>query len=582
MKTRTMKTTSGLCFGLSLFACLAITTGGVEASPAKPERWGQRPQQQYLANSTSSWMARTTAPPSGTSLHVMEFDYMVDSEASWDYLKVWQNGVLLWSTSGARAGHQKLTLSSSSSTVKFEYVKDGSISIGRDTAMVDNVRFSADGVRYEWANFNGWAGAVPTGWTAGGTGLGASGFSTAIPLAKRSVARAAAQYHVNSSSSWMSRTVTFASATGSSVSFDYLVDSEQGFDFLKVWDGATLAFSASGIGKAGRAVIPITTAGSHTLKFEYVKDGSVHAGRDTARIANVEMRSGNQAFEIHDFAGLTLDAAPSGWTAGGTTAGNGMFVAKTTPHDSYVPRQTFLMDPTVDGWLGKAEYLNNPTIIGLRNDGSPTASTGQLLLAQSTTTNKLFIAAMLQATDVATGNENGTVTLYFDNDRGATLADLGCAGNVHSPSSLDRRITFNYSSAPGAEVATISSVSQVKGNCTGGYTALGADPSWPMVISVREPEGKGTLVLEMSVTIPANSPIYAENLLGFGFKRQSSGGTRIERFPYRDDAMLLPVDNDVYSLETIRLSSVPASGPAASENGWDGCCMSVEDSSASW
>ena len=78
MKTRTMKTTSGLCFGLSLFACLAITTGGVEASPAKPERWGQRPQQQYLANSTSSWMARTTAPPSGTSLHVMEFDYMVE------------------------------------------------------------------------------------------------------------------------------------------------------------------------------------------------------------------------------------------------------------------------------------------------------------------------------------------------------------------------------------------------------------------------------------------------------------------------------------------------------------------------
>lgn len=343
---------------------------------------------------------------------------MVDSEASWDYLKVWQNGVLLWSASGARAGHQKLTLSSStpssSSTSRTHFHQHRP-----DTAMVHNVRFSADGVATEWANFNGWAGAVPTGWTAGGTGLGASGFSTAIPLAKRSVARAAAQYHVNSSSSWMSRTVTFASATGSSVSFDYLVDSEQGFDFLKVWDGATLAFSASGIGKAGRAVIPITTAGSHTLKFEYVKDGSVHAGRDTARIANVEMRSGNQAFEIHDFAGLTLDAAPSGWTAGGTTAGNGMFVAKTTPHDSYVPRQTFLMDPTVDGWLGKAEYLNNPTIIGLRNDGSPTASTGQLLLAQSTTTNKLFIAAMLQATDVATGNENGTVTLFVPTTTGA-------------------------------------------------------------------------------------------------------------------------------------------------------------------
>lgn len=556
--------------GLSVLGGLAALAGAAHATPAKPERWSQRPQAQYLTNSTSSWMQRVTAPPAGTALHTMEFDYMVDSEPGFDFLKVWQNGVLLWSASGAKAGHQKLTLATTSSTIKFEYSKDISLSAGRDTAMVDDVRFTADGVRYDWAHFNGWAGTLPAGWTSGGTGLGASGFSTAIPLAKRSIARAANQYHVNSSSSWMSRKVSFASAAGSSVTFDYFVDSEYGFDWLKVYDGANVVWATTGIGKSGKAVIPITTAGSHTLRFEYSKDSSVSAGRDTARVANIEMRSANQRFELHDFGGIAEGAVPPGWTVGGTLAGGGMFVAETSPHDSYVPKDTFDTEPTVDGLLGRAEYRDHLTTVDLRNDGSATADTGRLLLAESAATGALYINAALQADDMATGNESGAVTVYLDNDRSGTLLDQSCAGAAHSPSSLDRRITFNYASAPASELAVISNVTQVKGTCANGWTALGADPLWPTNIVVREPEGRGVLVLEMRVAIPLNSPILAENLMGFGFKRQSANGLHVERFPYRDDALLVPVDNDMYSMETIRFSSVPASGPFTSENGWDG------------
>lgn len=565
------------CVHFAVLACVASLSGAALSAPAKPQRWSGRPQLQYNANSTSSWMQKTTAPPAGTSLHVLEFDYLVDSEPGYDMLKVWQGGVLLWSTSGAKAGHQKLNLSNSASTIKFEYYKDISLMAGRDVAMVDNVRLTADGVLYDWSTFDGWAGSLPAGWTAGGTGGGAAGFSTAIPAVQRSVARSAAQYHTDNTSSWMSRTVTFASAVGSSVTFNYLVDSETNYDFLKVWDGPTLVFSTSGSAKSGTGTFPITTAGNHVLKFEYFKDGSVSVGRDTARITSVQLKSGYKVFESHDFAGLAEGATPSGWTTGGTFAGYGMFVAKTSPHDSYVSRQTFTADPLIDGLLEKPEYGKNSTTITLRNDGSPWADQGKLVLAESNATNKLFVAAILESEDDATGNESGTFTLYFDAERGSTLSDLGCAGNVHSPGASDRRITFGYSSGPGAESSVISATTQVKGNCTGGYVALGAEPLWPMSIAVREPEGRGKLILEMSVTIPSTSPILSESLLGFGFKHQSTSGTHVERFPYRDDASFLPVDSEVYSLETIRLSSVPALGPLLTENGWDGCCMSVQD-----
>lgn len=72
----------------------------------------------------------------------------------------------------------------------------------------------------------------------------------------------------------------------------------------------------------------------------------------------------------------------------------------------------------------------------------------------------------------------------------------------------------------------------------------------------------------------------AENLLGLGFERQNAAGTLIERFPYRDDALLLLVDNEVYSLETIRLSSPPTADPVVNENGWDGCCVDLADTGA--
>ena len=254
-----------------------------------------------------------------------------------------------------------------------------------------------------------------------------------------------------------------------------------------------------------------------------------------------------------------------------------MFVAKTSPHDTYVPRQTFTTDPVIDGLLRKEDHWREATVIGLRNDGSPTAEPGQLRLLESNATNKLFIAATLQSDTPASGDESGTFTLYLDADRGSTLADQGCAGNVHSPAPSDRRITFSYTAGSGVEQAVLSPITQVRGNCSGGYTALGAEPLWPMQIVVREPETRNKIVLEMSVTIPSNSLILGENMLGFGFKHQNTAATLVERFPYRDDALLLPAINEVYSLETIRLSHLPATGPFLSENGWDGCCMSEAD-----
>lgn len=578
------------CLALGAFAALALCNrvAGASLPPAAPERACQRPRLQYFADSTSSYISKVTAPPAGTTFHTLEFDYFVDSEPNFDKLNVYENANLRWTISGQnQSGRKALTLSNASSKVTFEYVKNGSISLGLDTASIDNITLRSNGRPYENHNCNGAAGAVPAGWSVGGTGKGSAGFAIAIPYTQHSVARAASQYHMPNSSSYMQRSVFFGSTTGNHVTFRYFIDSEPNFDLLKVWDGANLIFQASGnpdgTPNVGTADVAIPGGGTHVIKFEYTKDGSVDRGRDTARLGYVGFLSGFTPFEEYSFFGLTENAAPTGWTTGGSSTGYGMLVTKAAPHVSYVARQAFNTEPVVDGTIGLAEYNGNATTIALPSFGSAAANQGRLVLAESSTTDTFYVNAVLPSDNISVGNESGSITLYFDTARTETLSGFGCTGNMYSPDSGDRRITFNYTIGSGT-VARISALTQAKGNCVGGYSALGSDPAWRIRVAMREPLSganasttKGLLYLEIAVQLPARRPILADNQLGFGFKRQNSAGTLVERFPYRDDALLLPLDSEVYSLETVVFNPLTNLGPEQSEAGWDGCCLPRKD-----
>jgi hypothetical protein len=87
-------------------------------------------------------------------------------------------------------------------------------------------------------------------------------------------------------------------------------------------DGA-VTFEQSGEDRIGR-VSRNLTAGTHNIRFAYEKDASGSAGRDTAQIDDVTVKS-SRGHQIFRFETASL-AAPEGWSTGG--AGGGWTVAR--------------------------------------------------------------------------------------------------------------------------------------------------------------------------------------------------------------------------------------------------------------
>ena len=95
----------------------------------------------------------------------------------------------------------------------------------------------------------------------------------------------------HSSSSTSSETYTFTAAASATLSFDWWVSSESGYDSLIVTlDGTTiLAKSGSQSGTYNHAI----TQGEHTLVVKYTKDGSNSSGSDQASVSNIVVSAGS-------------------------------------------------------------------------------------------------------------------------------------------------------------------------------------------------------------------------------------------------------------------------------------------------
>ena len=70
----------------------------------------------------------------------LSFYWKVSSEASYDYLRVYLDGVKQYEISGEVNWQQKsINIPSGSHTVKWEYSKDGAVVSGSDKGWVDQV-----------------------------------------------------------------------------------------------------------------------------------------------------------------------------------------------------------------------------------------------------------------------------------------------------------------------------------------------------------------------------------------------------------------------------------------------------------
>jgi ribosome-binding protein aMBF1 (putative translation factor) len=94
-----------------------------------------------ISHNYDSWTKTTVTGP-GT----LKFYWKVSSEANWDYLEFYIDGVRQDRISGSVNWQQKsYSINSDSHTVKWRYTKDGSVNSGSDCGWLDKVEFTPSG-----------------------------------------------------------------------------------------------------------------------------------------------------------------------------------------------------------------------------------------------------------------------------------------------------------------------------------------------------------------------------------------------------------------------------------------------------
>jgi M6 family metalloprotease-like protein len=181
----------------------------------------------------------------------------------------------------------------------------------------------------------GFESGIPTGWTNSGNANWAADNTTYF-----SGAYSLKSGDISSSQSTVIQSSTLNTNAGQ-VSFFYKISSEANYDYLKFYIDNTLKGQWSGEGNWAMVAYNVA-AGSHTFKWEYMKDGSVDTGSDCAWIdhigypevgfsppQNLIASAGNYAIS------LSWTAPLSGSPASYKVFRNGNFLASSTALSYY-------------------------------------------------------------------------------------------------------------------------------------------------------------------------------------------------------------------------------------------------------
>ena len=224
---------------------------------------------------------------SGTG--TFSFYWKVSSEAGYDFLEFYIDGVLQDRISGTEGWHQMTyTITEQGShTLEWRYVKDYSESIGDDSGWVDQVEWSGGG------------GSQPPSGGPLSDALDTSlNFSTGGDIewfsqTEMSYFDGDAAQSGDISDYQESLLQTTVDGAGM-LSFYWKVSSEAGYDFLEFYIDGSLQDRISGTGDWQRMIYTITEPGSHTLEWRYVKDWSESIGEDIGWVDQVEWSGASQ------------------------------------------------------------------------------------------------------------------------------------------------------------------------------------------------------------------------------------------------------------------------------------------------
>ena len=555
---------------LVILACFIVSRG---EAPARSGYFAERPPAHSFLGSiesaTFSYMEKRIVPPRGAAANCRA-RVQVSTEPNYDFLKVYVAGVQV-DLDPSIAGVQGLSgerfeqivfpipASPRGALVRFEYSKDGSVDAGRDTVRVFNLEcwtsegFFERGFLNQFTEVN----TCPKNFVCGGSAAVApNGWVETTHPRERSLSRPQTQYNANSTTTYAHKVVSFPSGNANFVQFVAYVSSQLGDDCLSSGDclkfyidGTLQDFDPTVAGvqsfsgnKRKMFRFPVTTAGSHTFKWEYSKDASTSAGSDIAKIDSVVFSSNHKIVGVIETDGMGVGSVPTGLS--------GTWVSSApVSHRTYVKKQAAA--PTINGNFNRKEYPNLSSTM-LLNTGVRTQRSASLGLLESTGNNSLYVLLVLPGSSAALGAESGTISLYLDANRIDTekgVGGTGCSSRPRDPANEDRRIVLSYRSAAGVSANTVS-VAQSKGACSASYwTAPAAGELWTVTSAIVEPASHpGTLIAEIKITLAGD--VLSTDKLGLGIVAQSSSGfLNTLKFPTAENAT--PLYNDVSTWETV-------------------------------
>ena len=223
------------------------------------------------SQSTSIETTFTVAAPSSA-----KFYWKVSSEAGYDFLRFYIDGVLKSQISGEVAWTQvSYNIAAGTHTLKWTYIKDRSISSGSDCGCANHLVIEtppdpiAEAVDCPDLIFTLSGNA---NWFA----------QTGVYYYDND----AAQSGAIGDNQYTTMETTISGKT--SIKFWWIVSSEANYDFLKFYIDDVLMNSISGSPNWAQKSYTVTT-GFHTLKWTYIKDASVASGSDAGWVDKLEL-----------------------------------------------------------------------------------------------------------------------------------------------------------------------------------------------------------------------------------------------------------------------------------------------------
>jgi vibriolysin len=212
------------------------------------------------------------------STQAVKFYWRVSSEANYDYLRFYIDGVEKTKIAGTVAWTQvSYNIAAGTHTLKWSYTKDVSVNTGSDCGWVDKLEITApaadpiaEAVDYTGLTFtlsgnaNWFSQTVTTYYGGDAAQSGAIG---------------------NSQTSTMETTISGKT----SVKFYWRVSSETNYDYLRFYIDGVQQASISGSTSWAQKTYTVTS-GSHTLKWSYTKDASVVSGSDCGWVDYLQLQ----------------------------------------------------------------------------------------------------------------------------------------------------------------------------------------------------------------------------------------------------------------------------------------------------